>query len=836
MKYLGIIGGLLLAVFAGIYALLFTSPGNAVIAPIVEKKINEAVGLSSTLEKFELRSDSFAVTLLLDDANSIEAVGNFSLFSQTLDAAYRVRLDKLESLKKLTQTPLYGKLHTDGTVVGSLNELVIDGKSDVAHSVTTYNVLLTDFSPSRIKAEIGDADVKTLLAMGGQKPFADAKFSLDANLKSIDPAAMDGNIVLAVTDGKINQSIMKEDFNITLPKTDFELNTNARLDGKMIEYTMLLNSNLAHVDSKGTLSPEPLQTDIAYAVDFKELALLRPLTNSPLRGPFSTQGTIKGDEKAMKIKGSSTIAKSDTRYDIALKAMQPEQVLLTMAHAKIDKLLYLAGEPAYASGDLNIDIKLENLDPENLQGNADITLSKGLFNSKILKKSYDVNLPKTRFNASMNAKLNGKDITYKTLFDSTLAKISSGGTIVPKTLGMDLDYALSIEKLELLKPLTNAPLQGPLALNGTVKGDKAKLIVNGYTDIAKSKTDFTATLEEFAPRSVKAQMKQLKLAPLFTMLSQPHYADGTVDLNIDIPDARVGHLNGTVSTSLSKGRLDGKQIGKDMNLTGVPNAPFSVKTYTTLDKNIIDTQTDVDSSLITLNSKHATMDLENNLITADYRVNIPDLSKLYFITERPLKGAIALFGDLKKDEHLLFTAHSDTLGGSLDAKLLDDNFHADLKNIQTLEALEMLVYPEIFKSSLNGTLDYNLASKKGLLDSTLSDGLFARNIMMDLYKQYGKRNLYKERFDGTLKSRILDSKTDTDLDLHSKKSSISTEHMLLDTKTKQVNAKIHIVANNNPLDIYLKGSLDEPDVKIDAEKIIEKEAGKQLNKLFKKLF
>ncbi len=836
MKYLGIFGGLLLVLIGGVYALLFTPAGNGVVAPIVEQKVNEALGLSSSLKKFKLSTDAFAIALQLDTDNIIEVAGNFSIFNQNLDATYNVQLNKLESLKKLTQTPLYGKLHTDGTVIGTLKEITIDGKSDMAKSATSYNVLLTDFNPSRIKAVIDNADLKSLLNMVGQKAFADASLSLDADLKNIDPAALDGDILLTLLDGKINRSVMKNDFNITLPKTDFELKSTAHLSGKSIDYTALLNSNLAHLDSKGLITPTPLKTDLVYTVDFKELALLRPVTNTPLRGPFSTKGSVIGDEKSMAIKGTSTIAKSDTKYDISLKQMQPEQVLLSIKHAKINKLLYLAGEPSYASGNLNVDVKLENLDPENLQGKADIVVSKGLFNSKVLKKSYDVTLPKTRFNASLNAKLNGKDVTYKTLFDSTLAQLNSQGTIVPKTVGMDLDYALSIDRLELLKPLTSAPLKGPLTLNGTVKGNKKSLTVKGYTDIAKSKTNFSAILEEFSPRSVKAQMKDLRLTSLFKMLSQPHYADGTVDLNIDIPDARVGHLNGTVSTSLSKGRLDGKRIGRNMDLKGVPNAPFSVHTLTQLNKSIIDTNMIINSSLVTLKSKHAKMDLENNLITADYYVNVPDLSKLFFITERPLKGKIALFGDLKKDDHLLFTAHSDTLGGSLDAKLLDDNFHADLKNIQTLEALEMLTYPEMFKSSLNGTLDYNLVSKKGLLDSTLSDGLFTQNIMMDLYRDYAKRNLYKERFNGTLKSRIDDSKTDTDLDLHSAKSSISSEHMLLDTKTKKVNAKIHIVANQNPLDIYIKGSMDKPDVKIDAQKIIEKEAGKQLNKLFQKLF
>jgi len=47
-----------------------------------------------------------------------------------------------------------------------------------------------------------------------------------------------------------------------------------------------------------------------------------------------------------------------------------------------------------------------------------------------------------------------------------------------------------------------------------------------------------------------------------------------------------------------------------------------------------------------------------------------------------------------------FSAHSKVVGGVVDAKLHNDDFHADIKAIKTLDALYMLIYPKVFKSSL----------------------------------------------------------------------------------------------------------------------------------------
>ncbi|MDA3945366.1 MAG: hypothetical protein PF439_01625 [Helicobacteraceae bacterium] len=144
-------------------------------------------------------------------------------------------------------------------------------------------------------------------------------------------------------------------------------------------------------------------------------------------------------------------------------------------------------------------------------------------------------------------------------------------------------------------------------------------------------------------------------------------------------------------------------------------------------------------------------------------IDVADLDKLYFATQRHLKGSIAVTGELARVKELDFSAHSKLLGGSVDAKLHNDDFHADMRKLNTLGLLKMLIYPEII----------------------------------------GK-NVY------------------------------------LNSKSKQIDAKLDINANNNPLKVALKGSVDQPKVTVDASKLIEKklkkEAGKQINKLLKGLF
>lgn len=841
MKYLAWFGGVIATLLVGVYVIAFTGFGNSLLQPIIESKIKEQTKLDSKLSTFTLSMSDFSIVLELDNHNSLSANGNYSLFSQAFDVAYRVDMNKLESLKALTNAPIQGAFKTTGKVKGDLAFITIDGLSDVAQSDTSYHVELTDLNPTSIIAKIEKADLASLLYLGGQKPYASASLDVNVDFKNITPHQLDGTIVLATDKGKIDTKLMQDDFNLTLPSTAFSMNLDAQLKGDDVDYTYILNSNLAKITSNGKVIPEPLQTDIRYGVDIKELAVLKPITNAPLRGAFKTDGKVVGTKESMKISGKSDLGGSDTTYNIDLKEFAPLSVIASIKGAKLEKLLYMAGQENFASSDLDVDVKLTSLDPKNLAGYLDIALDNGLLNSKVMQKSYGVSIPKTKFDSKTHVDLKGKDIDYTMAFNSNLAKLDSKGHLVPDTMAMDLNYGVNVEELAVLKPITGADVRGALRLNGTIKGDKKRLVVEGKSDIASSDTSFEAILKEFAPASVKAQMKNLQLAKVLHMVKQPHYADGVFNLDVDIPDARVGKLKGEVVSTISQGLVDSKYVTKAYEFKSqMPKTTFSATTKTVLNANIADTKVNFKSTLADFDIKQARFNIEDSSLVSDYKTKIHSLKNLYFATDRELKGTIVVNGELRKAKDLDLTIFSNIADGKIDAKLHNDDFHADITSMQTLKILDMLVYPEIFKSSLNAKVDYNLVRQKGTFKGQLSDGVFTKNQMMTLVKDYTKVDLYKENFKGDIDANINKEKIVASMDLISRTASIKTKNTKLDSKKQTIDSKVNIVANKHPLTITLKGDVNSPKYGVELEGLLKEKATdaveKNVGKLLKKFF
>ncbi|WP_457744356.1 hypothetical protein [Sulfurimonas sp.] len=661
MKILGWLIGIIVGLLAIVYVAAFTSIGNGIVKPIIEAKVRAQTHLDSKLKLFHLSMSDFEINLELNKGNIIDLKGTYSLFSQSFDINYNVKLEELKTLQPLTQTQLQSSFYTNGSVKGDMKLINIDGQSDVAKSDTKYAVVLTDLNPTSIVAKVDSLDLKSLLFMLNQKQYAMAKVNLDVNFKNITPHKLDGDILLITKNGSLNSKIMKKDFNLTIPHTAFSMNLDAKLHGDNVDYKYILNSNLAKISSSGSVLPQPLKVGLTYNVNVKELALL--------------------------------------------------------------------------------------------------------------------------------------------------------------------------------KPISGADVRGSLRLDGKVNGTKEKMLVTGNSDLASSKTTFSAILKNFAPSSLKANIKGLKLQKLLYMVKQPHYADALLDVNVDIVNADMKNLKGEIKTKITKGLVDSKYITKAYKFNSrMPKTIFSAVTNTTLNKNIIDTKLTFRSTLANFDIKRARFNLKDASLNSDYIVKIEDLNRLYFATDRHLKGSLTAYGDLAKAKDLDFTAHSKIAGGKLDAKLHNDDFHADLNSLQTLDILDMLIYPKIFKSTIDADLDYNLARSKGKLKGFLSHGTFTKNQALDLVKKYAHINLYTQKFKGDVNAVINKEHILASLDLRSNTSSIKTKNTKLNSKTQKIDSTIDIVANKNPLTITLKGDIDSPKIGVNANKLIQKEATKALQKEASKLF
>ncbi len=629
------------------------------------------------------------------------------------------------------------------------------------------------------------------------------------------------------------------------PTIDAKIKEQTKLDSKlttfslnMSEFEILLELSKSNsISLKGRYSLLSQDFDINYALKIKAIEELGSLTNAPLKGRVFTNGTIKGNAAFINIDGVSDIAKSDTSYHIELTEFNPTSIIAKIQKADLLALLELGGQKPYASADIDLDVNFKNITPHALDGDILLQTHKGKIDTKLMKSDFDVTIPATAFNMNLDASLKGDDVDYKYKLNSNLAKITSSGVITPEPLALDIKYGVDVEELGVLKPIINADVRGAFKLDGIAKGTKKNLKVNGKSNVAGSNTAFNASLVNFEPVSIQASVKHLKLQKLLYMIKQPHYTDGDLFLDVDIKDARSKSLKGLITSRIEKGLLDSKYLSKTYEFKSkMPRTTFDMKATTKLNGTLADTKVDFNSNLATLDVKQARFNLNDASVISDYLVNIKNLDRLFFVTQRHLKGGMALNGEFKKAKDLDLSIHSKVAGGKIDATLHNDDFHAELKSLQTLDTLHMLIYPEVFKSTLNGTLDYNLAKESGIMKADLLDGQFTKNQMLTLIKKYAHTDLYKERFKGKVSADIKKENIIASLGLQSNKSSIKTKNTKLNSKTKKIYSKIDIDANGNPITITLSGNATAPKVKIDAEKLIRKEAKKELGKFLKKFF
>ncbi len=404
--------------------------------------------------------------------------------------------------------------------------------------------------------------------------------------------------------------------------------------------------------------------------------------------------------------------------------------------------------------------------------------------------------------------------------------IALKGTYSLLLQSFDINYDVDAGELATLKQITGADIRGDLHLSGKVNGSKEKMLIDGHSNMADSKTTFSAVLKDFQPKSAKVNIKDLKLQKLLYMIKQPHYGDALLDLDVVVDNADVENLQGIVKSRIKNGLLDSRYFTKAYKFKlPMPKSTFHAVATTILNNNSIDTKADIFSTLVDLHVKKVHFDMKDTTLKSDYKVKVDNLDKLYFVTKRHLKGSFIANGELKKAKDMDFTIHSNIAGGKVDVKLHNDDFHADINKLQTLDILDILIYPKIFKSNIDAKIDYNLAVQKGRFKGFLSNGKFIKNQVFDLRKQI---------FRGDVSADINRENILASLNLRSNTSLIMTKDTYLNSKTNHIKSVIDISANGNPFVVKLDGNIERPKVRIDAGKILKKEVTKAVVKELKR--
>ncbi|MDF1879740.1 hypothetical protein JHD50_00235, partial [Sulfurimonas sp. MAG313] len=708
----------------------------------------------------------------------------------------------------------------------------------LAQSDTKYSVLIENMQIDKSAIKLSHAHIQDLLSMIGEKAYAKGNINLHMQLLELKENALKGSVSLDIKEAALNAKTLKKELGLSLKTSSLNGKFRATLEGSSIDYLLKLNSELANINSKGNIQTPNKALKSTYSIDIKELALFKSLTNSPLRGPFFTKGSIQGDEVSYTISGESSLATSKTHYVLSLKDSKPQKLILNIKNASLSKLLYMLGEEPYAKALVNVDIKLTNLDPKSLKGEARLNLTKGYINQKIMKKSFQVSLPKTHFSLNSKIDLKPDNINYTLLLNSNLAKVSSKGNINPRSIKTKASYLIDIKELALLKPITKAPFRGAFKTQGSITGDKKELLLKGSSNLASSTTKYSLLVKDFKPSQATLNIQNAQLEKLLYLVGEPNYAQGKLSLKADI--SSIQDLELQAKLSISKGLMHKQLVKKHFDIK-LPYTKFEVTNSTKIKDNYLKAQTKISSNLANITMNETTYNLKKASLKTDYKVFIPFLQRLEPLLERKMYGEVTLTGKVEQNKQLIMTAHSNIFDGSFDATIVDEKINVIFKNLRALAMLKMLGYPEVMDAPLNGTLVYNTKTSKGRFDSRFDTAQLTRSKMTDLVKNFTRTDLTEDRFNkGSLLSIINKDIIDSKLLMTSKSMSIKSKTFIINSKQQIIDARFALKVKKYPGDVIIKGKLNSPSVKLDAKSMItpeiEEKVGKEINRFLKKLF
>lgn len=568
--------------------------------------------------------------------------------------------------------------------------------------------------------------------------------------------------------------------------------------------------------------------DLALKVDARDIAVLGELVDTPLQGSFVINTTAKGSLEYLEVNTTSDIAKSFTDIRVTLQDFTPTAILANIKDAQIKEFLAMAGIKPYASGSLSLEADIKGDKDMNFNGNALLQIAQGLVDSTLIKKDFEIDVPKTTFVTTLNALFDMDKLNHDFSFNGNIGNIHSSGQTLLKTLSTNTSYAVDLSDLSAFTPLVGMPIRGSFSTKGEVKGGMESLEIKGSSNIASSNTSYEAVLKNLAPDTIKAQVSNLKLDTLLWMIYMPRYADMRLNLNAVVSELDKGistktdlTLTGTTNNAVMK-----KEFDLDM-----PNTKFNLTSGVVLKQGIGEANSKLDSDIANLNLAKTQINLKDSSFVVPYVATIPNLKKLKFITGMELAGDFKAQGTAKLKDTLYADFSTQSLGGSIDAKLDNNKLFASLKDVNTLKLFSIAQLKPVFSSSMNGDFNYDTLTEKGTLKAVLSNGKLMPNEITQLAEKYLKTDITKEAYEDAGLNATIDKKLiTTDIGLKSNNTAIYAQGASIDTEKGKIQADIKFQIKDKYIYLKARDNLASPSLSIDASDLIKAEASKAISK------
>lgn len=355
---------------------------------------------------------------------------------------------------------------------------------------------------------------------------------------------------------------------------------------------------------------------------------------------------------------------------------------------------------------------------------------------------------------------------------------------------VDLKYDVKIVDLSIFKNLINEDLKGSLSTNGIFKGNSAESIVQGFSNLASSQTKYYVNLANFKIKDIYLDIKDAKIDELLAVLHKPIYANGNLTLNANIKNIDKNSLDGLLSANISKGLVNNEVINKQFNTKISTKVTFDSNINASLLGKIIDIKSEVFSSVANIFFNKTLIDIENNSIKSDYKLDIKNLAKLEGLIGKKLNGEFLTSGNITKEgKNILIDGNSDIFDGSFAYKLNFSDFEAKNINLKIekakLEKIFTMLNEPIYmigNLQLDGDIkNFNLEKLDGNSIIKISDAKVINEVVNTVFKQNLKDTISLE---SEIKTSFIPNQAISNININSNIAKINMQKAIYDFAKK----------------------------------------------------
>ena len=614
---------LILFFIFSIFGILFTNYGNSLVASYIENRVN------NEQDKVELKVDKLNFTFKTLDFNArindnsyLNINGNFELFNRKVDLKYDIKINELENLKNLLNYDFKGSFFTNGSFVGDEKNSIIKGVSNFASGETNYNINLVDFEINNVILNSKNLKIEEFLSLLNKPIYSKGILNIDTNINNFKSKNINGNLVVNIEKGFLNNEVVNKEFNQTLSSN---VSFESKISSTIIENKAISNINLN--SSLFNIIFEKFELNLLNSEYFgefnlfvKELQKLESFIGKKLKGEFNSKGLLKSANNTISVEGFSNILESESNYKIYIKDRALDTLEFKIKDAKVENFLKLLDEPVYAMGDLEASGKINNL--KELNGNSLVTLKNIKLVNEVINAVYNQNINETIIlDSKIDTIFENNSAISNLDTKSNIANLNIKDLIFDfKTSNLVGKYNFTSDDLSKLKDFTKTTLKGDIKIDGNIKTNNNKLILDGKSNIAKGNFDFILN-----DNILDINLKDGNMRDLLILINQKDNFDAKVNMELNynlftkkgdlIADFLNGHFLENDFTKLVK-QFANTDLTKEVYKTS--------KLNTKIDDKVLTSNLFMQSQRSKIEVNNSKIDLEKNLISAKIDTEIKD--------------------------------------------------------------------------------------------------------------------------------------------------------------------------------------------------------------------